>query len=80
MKCAKKLPVAEKLLLLEAECASLCGVGRNTWRNLNDSGRCPRPLHVAGRIRRWRRSEIESWIQAGMPTRSVWEARQADAG
>jgi excisionase family DNA binding protein len=31
-----------------------------------DSGRMPRPVKL-GRLNRWRRDEIEAWIQAGCP-------------
>lgn len=33
---------------------------------LSDSGRMPRPVKL-GRVNRWRRDEIEAWIQAGCP-------------
>lgn len=48
--------------------------GRHVWALLA-KGALPAPLR-AGRAVRWRRSDIESWIAAGMPSREVFEAQQ----
>ena len=43
------------------------------------AGRLPAQVYVGG-SRRWRRAEIESWVDAGCPARDRWdEIRTADA-
>lgn len=41
------------------------------WR-LVAAGRFPRPLDLGGRVRRWRRAEIEAWVNADQPSRDKW--------
>ena len=38
--------------------------------------RLPRAIRL-GRLKRWRKSEILAWIEAGCPSRAEWEASQA---
>ena len=45
---------------------------RQLWR-LNSTGRLPRPIRL-GHCVRWRRAEIEAFVEAGCPTREKWEA------
>ena len=45
---------------------------RQLWR-LNSTGRVPRPIRL-GHCVRWRRAELEAFVQAGAPTREKWEA------
>ncbi len=37
------------------------------------AGRLPRPIRL-GHSKRWRRDEINAWVEAGCPKRSAWEA------
>ena len=45
---------------------------RQLWR-LNSTGGLPRPIRL-GHCVRWRRAELEAFVQAGAPTREKWEA------
>jgi len=36
------------------------------------AGRLPAPVWLGG-SRRWRRAEIEAWVDAGCPTQAEWE-------
>jgi excisionase family DNA binding protein len=38
---------------------------RTVWR-FSDAGKMPRPLRIGG-IRRWRKKDVESWLDAGCP-------------
>ena len=61
-------------LLLDAQaCADLCRVSRATWFAWQAGGLIPLPIIRRGRIVRWRRLEIESWILAGAPSRDRWD-------
>jgi predicted DNA-binding transcriptional regulator AlpA len=46
------------------------------WRLLQE-GRIPQPLRLSKKIVRWRLSEIDDWIAAGMPKMDVWEKSRA---
>jgi predicted DNA-binding transcriptional regulator AlpA len=50
----------------------LCISSRSIWR-LNDSGKLPKPIRLGGSVR-WNKKEIETWVEAGCPTRKHWEA------
>lgn len=51
---------------------------RQLWR-LNSTGRLPKPIRL-GRCVRWRKSELEAFIEAGAPTREKWELLKASTG
>ena len=52
------------VLLSAGDVARLLGCGvRSIWR-WSDSGLLPRPLAL-GRLKRWRRNEIERWAENG---------------
>lgn len=62
---------AERLLLTAAESAELLGISHDHLRRMADSGAAPRPVHI-GRAVRWRRSDLEAWIEDGcQPVRST---------
>jgi len=66
-------------MLIPAEIASaMCGLSVRTWRRLDATGKVPRAIVIGGRIRRWNRAEVESWIEAGCPKRREWESRDAE--
>lgn len=53
-------------LLNVKETAAKLGV---SWRHvyrLSDAGAMPRPVKLGGAVR-WRRQELEDWIEAGCP-------------
>ena len=54
--------------------ASMLGVSLRAIRALDASGKLPRPVTIGMRSIRWPVSEIEGWLKAGAPDRSVWEA------
>ena len=53
------------LLDVEAVAALLTCSTRHVYR-LSDAGRMPRPLKL-GALVRWRRAEVEAWIEDGCP-------------
>lgn len=56
------------------EVAEMLGIAERTVRRLKDTGRTPKPITLGRRLLRWRREEIERWIDAGCPTRGEWES------
>ncbi|RKY05961.1 MAG: hypothetical protein DRP56_08275 [Planctomycetota bacterium] len=46
---------------------------RQLWR-LNSTGRLLRPIRL-GHCVRWRRAELEAFVEAGCPNRHDWENR-----
>jgi excisionase family DNA binding protein len=54
------------LLLRVNEVAELLGISeRSVWR-MQSAGKLPAAVRLAGSIR-WRRAEIEAWVDAGCP-------------
>ena len=66
----------EHLLLSARQLAAELAISLATIYNLRSSGRLPLPLRIAGSVR-WRRSDIELWIECGCPSRERFEARKA---
>ena len=63
----------EQPLLLKAEqVAELLSVSERHVHKLHSSGRLPRPVRL-GKSVRWRRDELEAWVNAGSPDRARWE-------
>ena len=67
-----------KLLLSAAEVGALLGVNRSTVWCWDSSGRIPRPVRIGSKCTRWRRAEIEAWIEAGAPARERWQMLKED--
>jgi len=53
-------------LLNVGEIAHMLGVSQRTCRRMSDAGAMPAPLCLRGAVR-WRRIEVESWIERGCP-------------
>jgi prophage regulatory protein len=53
-------------LLTAAESAEMAGVAKRSWWRYVSSGKAPAPVRLGGAVR-WRRSELDAWIQAGCP-------------
>ena len=70
---------AAPLLIPDATAASMAGISRATWHRLRAAGKLP-PSVQLGRAVRWRRAEIEAWIEGGCPDGRTWAAMQAAAG
>jgi predicted DNA-binding transcriptional regulator AlpA len=62
------------LLVSATDLAQLLRVSLATIWRLRAAGKLPRPATSLGRqLLRWQRSEIESWVEAGMPDLQTWE-------
>jgi excisionase family DNA binding protein len=67
----------KRLALPASEVAKLLGISeRHLWA-MNASGRVPRPIRF-GRAVRWNRADLEAWLDADAPERSVWEAMRKE--
>jgi predicted DNA-binding transcriptional regulator AlpA len=56
--------------------AALCGVSRATWWRYDTAGLIPAPIRRRHpRSTMWNLAELLAWVDAGCPTRVVWEAR-----
>jgi excisionase family DNA binding protein len=64
-------PEDEKLLIDTRETAKLLNVSEKTVFNMKTKGRMPAPICI-GRAVRWRRRELEAWINASCPTQENW--------
>ena len=63
------------LLLTVKQVAELLGISERHAYKLDASGRLPRSIKL-GKSVRWRREELERWVDAGSPDRARWEAVQ----
>ncbi len=61
-----------KLLLSADELAEVLDIGVRTLWRMDACGKLPRPVSI-GRLRKWRRREIEAWVEAGCPDRADWD-------
>lgn len=58
-----ELPFEERLLTIR-EVASLLGVSRcQVWRLRKAAADFPRPLHLTPTIKRWRRTDLMTWVE-----------------
>ena len=55
------------LLMTANDLAHMLAVSRLTIWRWRSAGRLPPPLRI-GRVVRWKRSEIETWLAAGCPS------------
>lgn len=51
------------------------GVSVRHVKNMAAAGKLPTPIRL-GRAKRYDRAAVESWIAAGCPSRTEWEARR----
>ncbi len=61
------------LLLSADECATLAGTSRTTWFGWQAAGLIPAAVLRHGRVVRWSRADIESWVSLGCPSKEVFE-------
>ena len=66
---------SEEKLFSSQDVGQILGLSKRTIHRLNSSGSIIKPLRISGSVR-YLRSELISWIKAGMPKRSEWEARK----
>jgi len=65
----------ESSILIDARAvAGLLGRSVSSIFRDDKAGRIPRPVGIGG-SKRWRRREIQVWVDSGCPDRSAWEAR-----
>jgi predicted DNA-binding transcriptional regulator AlpA len=57
----------QPLLLTAPQVADLCAVSSRTVWRWDSLGLLPTPVRIAGTTR-WRRADVESWVQAGCPS------------
>ncbi|MCZ2342747.1 MAG: helix-turn-helix domain-containing protein [Bacteroidales bacterium] len=76
-------PEVEPLLIGVETVAKMTGYSRRTVEKWLAMDALPPPVKLPGpgkrRSLRWRKSDIEEWIDAGCPTAKVWAARKATA-
>lgn len=48
-------------------------ISRAHFYKLVKSGRAPGPIRLGGAVR-WRRRELDAWVEAGAPPRTQWDA------
>jgi predicted DNA-binding transcriptional regulator AlpA len=69
--------LARPLLVTLEQFAALLGKSSYTLRTDLTRGRLPRPVEgggAQGKRFRWRLSEVEAWVEAGMPDQATWGA------
>ena len=64
--------MTDRLLLTAADLGAILGVHRATVWTWHAGGKIPMPVRIGGATR-WRRREIEQWIEAGAPPRVRWQ-------
>ena len=55
------------VLLTVKEVAEMLGLSERTVYRLADMGKMPRPVKIGAAVR-WRRNELDQWIEDGCPT------------
>ena len=75
MSNATQLPKTDRLALNSAELAKHLGISQRHLHTLTQTGKVPNPIRLGHSVR-WARSEIESWLAAGAPDRTAWEAKK----
>ncbi len=60
-------------LLTAQELAEMLGLCKRQIFRLNSIGKIPKPVRIGGSVR-WRRSDIELWLELGCPERGTFEA------
>jgi prophage regulatory protein len=55
------------VLLTVKEVAETLGLSERTVYRLADMGKMPRPVKIGAAVR-WRRNELDTWIEDGCPT------------
>jgi predicted DNA-binding transcriptional regulator AlpA len=67
------LPNSQPLLTAGQVAELIGGATERTVRRAAHAGKLPRPVQVSARLIRWRRDELIAWIEAGCPSREIWE-------
>ena len=65
------------IILLKVEMvAQILNLSKRTIHRLNCTGKIPCPVKISGSIR-WRKSDIDIWIELGCPDRETFNLRKA---
>jgi len=69
----------EKALLAKEDVAQILGVHQRTVDNLVKAGKLPGSINV-GRQRRWRKKDIDAWLDAAFQSAEVCRVSSVDEG
>lgn len=67
--------VTEPALMTCKQLALYLSVSPRHIATMDTSGDIPASVRLKGSVR-WRREEIDAWLEAGCPCRQVWNARR----
>lgn len=67
-----KLPEDSGLLVDIETTAKLLNIARRTLERMVSAQEIPPPIHITGRMKRWRLTELLEWIEAGCPHPNHW--------
>ena len=70
----------EPILLDVKGVANMLGVSTNSVRNYDVEGRIGPMAIKLGRLKKWKKEEIEKWVEAGCPGRARWQSRRRQGG
>ena len=70
-------PTVEALLVPAHVAGPMCGRSKASWWRDHTAGRIPAPIKLGGRSL-WRVEELRRWVEAGCPSRTVWEGGAGD--
>ena len=66
-------------LLTATDAAKLCRLSKRSWFRLSSAGKVPAPVRIGGSVR-WRRSDIELWLEWNCPDRKTFEVMKQQGG
>lgn len=75
MKATQSIHVEEKLWTVK-QVASLLKVSIRQIHHLTANALMPEPMRL-GKLLRWSKEEITSWLEAGAPSREQWNQMKA---
>lgn len=64
----------EPLAVSAQQLARMLDLSVRTIRSMDAAGKLPKPVRLNGHAVRWVVAELESWLAAQSPDRTVWEA------
>ncbi|MCZ7605860.1 MAG: helix-turn-helix domain-containing protein [Planctomycetota bacterium] len=76
MQATTEQPKPAALVLTTDELATALRISPAMVFKLKAAGKLPAPVRL-GRGLRWRRAEVEAWLEAGCPALESWEAQRA---
>lgn len=73
-------PKVELLLLGREQLAEALSISTATLDRLDAAGKLPKAVPLCRGRKLWRRTEVDSWLAAGCPSREVWSAMSTRNG